>query len=155
MPPHAVDHDERSRLGEDRRLHAVDAQGRRLAPPGHAQIQRELGGFFRADRQPNRVFEWVPRLGRDRHFLPVADPGGDFRRRVEHGGQPVVGRGHPEMLGKVRPAVRDVVLAAAVAVRVVREHLAAVLQARRLVLAVEPADVRAGQVMQPFQVGRH
>ena len=55
----------------------------------------------------------------------------------------------------VRPAVADVVLAAAVAVRIVEEHRAVVLDARRLVLAVGEDLVGRRQVAQGLEVGRH
>ena len=119
------------------------------------QVQRELDGPGGSYGEADFLLERIPRLFDYHDFRAVPDFGGDLGGRIEHGGKPVAGRRHPQSLGVVRPAVSDVVLAAAVDVRVVQQHGPAVLQAGRFVAAVAQYHVRGRQVSQGLEIGCH
>ncbi|OQA43994.1 MAG: hypothetical protein BWY52_01718 [Chloroflexi bacterium ADurb.Bin325] len=109
--PLALDAVEAARLHGDRLL-ARDADPRALRPRGDAQVEREArgrGGHAEAQRLPERV----ARVQLDADRLPLhgrLDPA----RRIRDRGQPAVLGRHPQVRGKLRPALAQVGRAAAV-----------------------------------------
>src|SRR4051794_13048168 len=65
-------------------------------------------------------------------------------------------RPKPKLLRKVWPAVRNIMLAAAIHLeRAVGEHRPTILNARSMVRSIQLHLVRAGQIMQPFPIRRN
>ena len=151
LDPHVAE-----RLGGGRRVLSVDLDSRAAAPAWNPQVQGKTNRFGRRQLQLDGVVEGIIRGLGERDRDAVAHLGGDRRGGVERGAQPAVGGGQPQFLGVIRPAVGDVVLAAAITFKgAVGEHVAAVFEAGRLVVAVQLHHVGAGKIVQPLQVRRH
>ena len=142
-------------VGGQRRDLAVDRDLRPAAPGRNPQVQREGNRALRGDPEADRVLERVERLRGDPHHRTVGHLGLDLAGAVERGAEAVVGRGLPQALVEIRPAVRVVVLAAAAAERVHHQERPAVLDAGGVVGAVADHHVGRGEVAQRLEVGHH
>src|SRR6516164_6860647 len=102
------------RLGFDISLIAIDADRGLLTPSRDPQVNRKadrlLCRYLEGDGVAKRIVCYLGN-GYRRAF---SDFSGHFIRGVKGGAQAMVGRGEPKLLGEIRPAVRDVVLAAAI-----------------------------------------
>ena len=99
------------------------------------------------------VNEGIAGLLADAGLDAIGHDGVHFAGGVDERGESVAGRGIPQVLGEVRPAVACIVLAAAVVVRVHRKHRAAILHCGRFVAMVALRLVRGGEVAQRFHIG--
>src|ERR1035437_976131 len=153
--PFAFEDYVRERLGAETHRLAVDLRRRCRAPTGDAQIKREFHRLRGGELELDRIAERVVSLLLNLHTCSRAHLRAHLAGGVEGRAQAPVRRRQPEFLSVIRPAVRDVVLAAAIPLkRAVGEHGAIVLDLRGFVPLVELDLVCAGQVVQPLPIRR-
>ena len=141
-------------LGRGKRL-AVHADGGVGAPRRHAKHEREPDRLRRLHRNRDGFVERIIGGLGQLDLGAIGDLGLHLARRVHYHRQAIIARRHPQVLGKVRPSERRIVLTAAVLVRVVTEHVAAVLNHGRLIGAVELNLVGTRDIVQPLEIRGH
>src|SRR3954465_2146368 len=90
----------------------------------------------------------------DPRMCTIRAIGIDFGSGIERSAKAAVMGGQPEFLGVIRPAVGNVVLAAAVDLEGAEgKHRAAVLDGRALIVSIKLNLIRARQIVQRLPVG--
>lgn len=87
---------------------AVHGDPGAFAPEGNAQVQREIDGLVGLNGEADGLFERVSGFGDQGHLLAVGHPSGDCAWCVGQRGEPVICRGHPEVLDELGPTLVEV-----------------------------------------------